>query len=331
MAATITAGTFTAAGKTYEPILRVLIFQNATLNDKLVTFADDIKASTEVTEVDASVTMQAYTSGAPSSAGGQTSTGTVISPVKVMYYNEFDPESLRFSRYGRDMTKGAWNLNLGEFETVVLDLYGGKVSQDAELKWYNNALSGTKTAVAAGANTAAEKAYVASLSSGLFDGLITRIIYNGGAVGGRINVVGTTISATNILTEYTKLYSAIPSVVLQNNDEDVRIYAPYSHIQFINNYNITPTNYTKPFFVPEKGKPGQGVRFQNLEVVFTQMPENCMLAALPSHLMWATDLASDIAMLKIDKINNNREDYFVKNIFTIFAHVMLQSTNVLYL
>jgi len=331
MAITLTAGAFTAAGKTYEPILTALLFENKTLNEELVTFADDVKASTEITEVDASVTMQAYTSGAPTTQGGQTSTSTVITPVKVMYYNEFDPETLRNSRYGRDMKKGAWNLNLGEFETVVLDLYNRKISADTELKYYNNALSATKTAVAAGANTAAEKAYVASLTAGLFDGLITRIIWNNNAVGGRINVVGTTISATNILTEYTKLYSAIPSVVLQNPAENVEIYAPYSHIQFINNYNITPTIYTKPFVVPQNGKPGEGVYFQGIKVNFTQMPENTMIAALPSHLMWATDLASDVAMMKIDFIANNRQDMFVKNIFTIFAHVMLQSTNVLYL
>lgn len=331
MAITLTAGTFTASGKTYEPILTELLFENKTLENDLVTFADDVKSTTEVTEVGATVTMQAYTSGAPSTAGGQTSTGTVITPVKVMYYNEFDPETLRFSRYGRDMKSGAWNLNLGEFETVVLDLYNRKISQDAESKWWNNALAATKVAVAAGANTAAEKAYVASITAGLFDGLIVRVIYNGGAVGGRINVVGTTISATNILTEYGKLYAAIPPVVLNNSEERVRIYAPYSHLQFINQYNVNPANYTKPFVVTDLGKPTQTVYFQGIEVVFVPMPENTMLAALPSHLLWATDLTSDIAMMKIDFIQANREDMFVKHIFTIFAHVMLQSTNVLYL
>lgn len=331
MAITLTAGTFTASGKTYEPILTELLFTNKTLANDLVTLADDIKSTTEITETSATVTMQTYISGAPSTAGGQTSVGTVITPVKVMYYNEFDPETLRFSRYGRDMKKGAWNLNLGEFETVVLDLYNRKISQDAEAKFWNNALAGTKTAVAAGANTAAEKAYVAGITAGLFDGLITRVIYNGGAVGGRINVVGTTISATNILTEYGKLYAAIPAVVLQNTEEKVRIYAPYSHLQFINQYNVNPANFTKPFVVTKLGEPGQTVFYQGIEVVFVPMAENQMLAALPSHLMWATDLASDISMMKIDFIANNRQDMFVKHIFTIFAHVMLQSTNVLYL
>ena len=40
---------------------------------------------------------------------------------------------------------------------------------------------------------------------------------------------------------------------------------------------------------------------------------------------------SDLNKLTIDKIANNREDFFYKAIFTQFAHVVRQAMNVLYL
>jgi hypothetical protein len=338
MAISLTAGTSTASGKQYEPIIEELLFENKTVGEELVAFADDVKSSTEITEVSTSVAMQAYTSGAPSSSGTLTSTGTVITPVKVMYYQEFDPNTLRPSRYGRDMKSGAWNTASSEFEKVVIGLYAREISYDAEYKWYNNALSATKTAVAAltpgagqGSVGAAEQTYVASLTAGQFDGLVTRIIYNGGALGTRIKVAGTTISASNIKDEYDKLYAAIPALVLNKRSEPCRIYAPYSHIQFINRFNNVATNYKDVFIVTDLGKSTQKVYFYGLEVVFVPLPENCMIAALPSHLLWATDLASDLNFMKIDYIASNRDDMFVKHVFTIFAHVMNQAYNVLYL
>jgi hypothetical protein len=282
--------------------------------------------------------MQAYSSGAPSSSGTLTSVGTVITPVKVMYYQEFDPNTLRPSRYGLSMKKGAWEMASSEFERVVLGLYSRKISYDAEAKWWSNALSATKTAVAAltpgagqGSVGAAEQTYVASLTAGQFDGIITRLIYNNAALGTRIKVAGTTISATNIKTEYYKVYAAIPAVVLNNKAEACRIYAPYSHIQFINQFNNVATNYKDVFIVTDLGKPTQKVYFYGLEVVFVPSPENCVVAAIPSHLLWATDLEADINKMEINKIANNREDMFVKHIFTIFAHCMNQAYNVLYL
>lgn len=342
MAITLTAASMKANGKTYEPILEELLFENKTIGQELVAFDDEVKAETEITEASTSVTMQAYTSGAPSSNGGFTSTGTAITPVKVMYYQEFDPNTLRPSRYGRDMKKGAWNTISGEFERVVIGLYARKISYDAESKWYNNILSATQTAIAAlspgTANNqvgAAEQAYAASLTAGQFDGLITRMIYNGGALGGRIKVAGSTINASNIKDEYELLYAAAPPVILDDANQDVlpRIYAPYSHRQFITAYNNNP-NAFKDAFIVEKGTDGKIAKhfsFNSVEIVFVPMPENCMILARPNHLLWATDLVSDISYMKIDMIANNRDDWFVKHVFTIFAHVMNQDKNVLYL
>jgi len=316
-------------GKAYEPLLEELLFANDTVEKNLVAFETDDKASTIFTENDNTATMQAYTSGAPSSSGTLLLTDTEVTPVKVMYYQEFDPNTLRSSRFKRDMKAGAWNVESSEFATKVLGAYGKAISEDVQSKFWSNATSATKTAVAAGANTTAEKAYVAGLTAGQFDGVVTRMIYNGGAVGGRINVVGTTISATNIAAQYALVYAAVPAKVL-NGAVKPFIYAPYSHKQFINIFNVTAT-YRDLFSVTGLGSATEKYFYNGIEIVFVPLPENCVIAARPDYIIWATDLLSDINQMKIDYIANNRQDMFVKNIMTIFAHVVNQAMNVLYL
>ena len=312
-------------GKAYEPVIEEILFANDTVEKNLVAFETDVKSDTIFTENDNTATMQAYTSGAPSSSGTLGLTDTLVSPVKVMYYQEFDPNTLRSSRFKRDMAAGAWNIESNEFASKVLGSYGKLISEDLQAKFWSNATSATKTAVAAGANTTAEKAYVAGLSAGQFDGVITRMIYNGGAVGGRVNVIGTTISSTNIATEYAKAYAAVPARVLFGAVKPF-IYAPFSHKQLINIFNINST-YRDLFSVQADGS----YFYNGVEIKFVPLAENVMIVARPDYIVWCTDLLSDINLLKIDKIALNREDMFVKNIMTIFAHVLNQSMNVLYL
>ena len=90
-------------GVAAEPIIEEILFQNNTIAKGLVTFEDDVKAETIFTEADATATMQAWISGAPSSSGSLNSWDTKVTPEKVMFYQEFDPNALRFSRYKRSM------------------------------------------------------------------------------------------------------------------------------------------------------------------------------------------------------------------------------------
>ena len=338
MAISITAGSTNLAGKVYEPILEELLFENKTVGKELVAFDDQVKSSTEITEISTTVAMQAYTSGAPSSSGTLTSTSVVITPVKVMFYQEFDPNTLRPSRYGRDMKAGAWNTASTEFEKIVLGSYAKKVSYTTEAKFWNNALAATQTAVAAltpgtgqGNVGAAEQAYVAAVTAGQFDGVVTRMIYNNAALGTRIKVAGTTLSNSNIKTEIAKVYNVIPSVVINDTNEPAKFFMPYSTKQFILEYNNTVTNYKDAFIVEGLGTANESFYYNGLKIEFVPLPENCIIAAKPSHILWATDLVSDLNYMQIDKIANNRDDMFVKHVFTIFAHVMNQSYNVLYL
>lgn len=337
----ITYNSVDIRGVAAEPIIEELLFENKTISEGLVTFETDVKAETIFTEASATATMQAYTSGIPSSSGSLNAFDSVVTPVKLQYYQEFDPNTLRFSRFKRDMAPGAWEIMSSEFERVVVGgVYAGKISADAENKFWNNALAATKTAVAAlTAGTgqtsvgAAEKTLVAATTAGLFDGVVTKMIYNSSnaagtaAVGGRVKVAGTTISATNIKEEYDKVYAAAPAVVLNGSTSPAYIYAPRSHKQLINIYNNNPANYKDAFSVSDD----KSVYFFNgVEIKFVPIPENVIILAKKEHIMWITDLASDINKVQIDKIALNREDMFIKTNFTTAAHVANQSFNVLY-
>tara|TARA_R110000868_G_scaffold199212_10_gene445839 strand:+ start:233 stop:1231 length:999 start_codon:yes stop_codon:yes gene_type:complete len=320
-------------GKAYEPILEELLFENKTVADNLVSFETDVKNETIITESSSIVALQAYSSGAPSSSGTFGFTDTAVTPTKVMFYQEFDPNTLRPSRFKRSMKPGAWEIMSTEFERTVMAAYAKEVSLDAESKWWTGVTSATKTAIAAlspgTANNqvgAAEQTWSAAQTATQFDGVVAKMIYNAGALGLRVKVAGTTISSTNVATEYAKVYAAIPAVVLAQTEKPF-LYAPYSHKQFINIYNVSAT-YRDLFAVDIKA---DKYFYNGIEIKFVPVPENCVIAALPSNLIWCTDLVADINKMEINKIANNREDMFVKHIFTIAAHVARQANNVLYL
>lgn len=328
-------------GKAAEPIIEELLFENKTLSEELVTFEDDVKAETIFTEYTADAVMQAYTCGLPVSAGSMDGFDVAVTPIKAQYYQEFCPDTLRFSRFKRDMKPGAWNIMSTEFERVVIGgVYAKNISSNVEDLFWNNATAATKAAVAAltpGALqtevSTEEQALVAGTADGLFDGIVTRMIYNASnatltpSVGGRVKVVGTTITASNIKDEYDKVYAAIPAVTLEGNTTAPFIYAPRSHKQMINIYNNNPANFKDAFSVSDDKT---RYFFNGVEIKFVPVPENTMIASKKEHLFWCTDLKSDINQMQIDKIANNREDMFIKNNMTITTHVGNQAFNVLY-
>lgn len=327
-------------GKAAEPIFEEIIFENDTLGKNLVTLETDVKAETIFTETTATATLQAYTSGVPTSAGDLTAWDKLVTPVKVQFYQEFDPNSLRFSRFKRDIKPGAWEILSNEFEQLVIGgLYAKKVSYALEYEFWNGVKSATKTAVAAltagTANTsvgAAEKTAVAALTASQIDGILVKMIYNSSnasgtaGVGGRIKVAGTTLTASNLKTELDKVYAAIPALTL-TNQEPPRIYCAKGVKQMMVQANNVTTDYTKPFDISPNA---DSFYFNGLEVVFVPIPANVIICAIPSHLVWCTDLVADVNRLEMNVIANNREDMFIKHNMTLEAHVANQAYNVLY-
>lgn len=322
-------------GEAVTPVFAEILSRNNTIARGIVNFQEDIKASTIITEEGFTVTMQAYSSGAPTASGSLALIDKEVTPTKVMFYDEFDPEGLRTSRFNQTMAAGAWNLESGEFMDLLMNTLAPKISKDAENKFWNGAKSATKTAVAAltpgtGQTSvgAAEQTYVAAAPTTLFDGVATFMIYNNAAVGGRVKVAGTTLSASNIKTEFDKIYVAIPATQL-NSDVQPIIYAPYSVKQFINTYNSNQTT-RDTFQVTGLGTASEQYIYNGLRIEFVPLADNVVICANPENIMWLTDLMSDLNELKIDRIANNREDMFYKAIMTEIAHVIRQSNNVLY-
>ena len=95
-------------GVAAEPILEELLFENQTIARELVTFETDVKAETIFTEASATATLQEFVCGVPTSAGELSAFDTIVTPKKGMFYQEFCPENLRFSRF-----KETWPQELG--------------------------------------------------------------------------------------------------------------------------------------------------------------------------------------------------------------------------
>lgn len=329
-------------GVAAEPIFEEIFFDNNTVAGNLVTFEEDIKAETIFTESTVVATLQAYTCDVPTPAGSQTLFDTVVTPVKFLFYDEFCPDVLRFSRFKRDMAAGAFNTMSSEYERLMMSSYSKSISTQIERLFWSNITSATKASIAAltaGTNqnevSTAEKALSAATPVGAanaaWDGIVQRMIYNSsnqaqtGAVGGRVKVAGTTITAANVKDEYAKLFAAIPSQLLMNNKVQVYIYAPYSHLQLITAYNNNVANF-KDAFVMLNGD----WTFNGIVIKFVPLPENVMIAAPKQHLVWNTDLLSDTNRVQLEKKEAASDMWFIKVVMTLTTHVANQKYNVLY-
>lgn len=316
-----------------QEVIAEILFRNHTVEKGLVAFETGIKSGRVITENINSVTMQAWTVNPTGSEDGDIGLeDTVVTPVKVEYIDKFTPDDLRSTRFNRDMKPGAINDISDEFNRLVLNGVAPLISLDAESKFWNGATAATKTAVAAltagTANTsvgAAEKTLVAAMPTALFDSLTTKMIYNKNAVGKRIKVAGTTLSSSNIATEIGKVYNAIPDAVLDGAEKPL-IYAPRSVKKMINNFNLAQT-YRDTFTVDLAN---DKYYYLDIEIVFVPLADNVIIAGVPMNFMWCTDLMDDYANVNIAPYPAPRKDYFYDVIFTIFAHVVNQKFNVLY-
>ena len=324
-------------GQIASPIIEEVLFENKTLAEGLVTFEEEVKNEVIFTEGSTTASMQAYTSGAPSTAGSLDLFDVAITPTKYLYYQTFDPNTLRPSRFKRDMKPGAWETLSNEFEQVVIGgMYSKKIAYDAEFQFWSGITSAQKTAIAAlTAGTlqteigADEKTVAAALTAGQFNGVVASMMYNSWnaagtpGVGKRIKVDGTVIDSSNIAAEYAKVYAKIPAQLLASGLTPY-IYAPKSHMQLINIYNTNAT-YRDLFSVQ-----GERYFYNGIEIKFVPLVENVIIAAAKEHLFWVTDLTSDVNKFEVNKVALNQDLLFVKHVGTIAAYVANQAFNVLY-
>jgi hypothetical protein len=325
-------------------IFREIFLLNNTLNQGLARIVDGVKGNQTLTDAVASVTLQAYKA-APvvgtDEASDLSFRDILLQPVQHMLFDSFNPATFRQTFFNRDAIPGAINSVGDEFLSEVIFLYGGKMSQAAEVSFWQGATSTTKTAIAAltagtGQNAvgAAEKTLVGNLPAGFFDGVVTKMIstYSNDANRRRYKVAGTTITTTNLLEEYGKLYAAIPlayngSALLQTgNVENQYIYAPHSHLALINQFNNDPTKYKDAFIKDADGD----FTFNGIKIKFVPLPANTMIFHRWNYLVWGTDIESDFTNLTIAPMNSYSAQHVIRADFSLESAIMQPGQAVLY-
>lgn len=320
-------------GTDFSEIFMETLYQNETVSENKVRLITDIKAATVITEMDVQVVTQAYTCNVPETAGTININDGLLTPCKAMTYQEWCPDDLRFSRFSTGMRSGAWETINEEWLRIVMETYGTRLSRIIEAEFWNGASTATAVAVAGltpgSLNTEVsteEQAYVAAAPNTLCDGVATYLIYNNGAVGKRIKVVGTTITASNIDSQYALVYAAIPSVLLKAaNVRETKIFAPESHLQLINIFNNAQL-YRDTFTTDGAG----GYYYLGVKIEFVPLAENVMIAGRYSNLIWGTDLTADYGMIEVNRVALNADKRFFKAVYTMGATAVNQAQMVLY-
>ena len=323
----------------YEELILEIYLKNQTIAKNLVRFFPDIKGSGRIRRISATVSDQAY-SNTPTASGSLDVEERLVIPVKREFYDTFDYETIRNSSFSEGMSAGAANIINNEFATAALGVAAGKASRFVEARFWNAATSATKTAVAAlTAGTAqnqvgsAEKTYVAAAPSYVVDGVLTKLIYNDAvtpgtfAVGQRIKVAGTTITAANIQTEMDKVYAELPDELAHDTEglAMLRFYVPMNFKKFINQNNSIVTNFKNAFVVTN------GEYFYNdVKIEFVPLPSNTMILGNGMDIVWTTDLLSDVNAINVDKLPAPAKNFYYEIIFTIESWVFAMNQKVVY-
>lgn len=329
----------TIYGPNLVPVLREIFFENKTISSGWVTFNDNMKAGTIITNVSVSVTAQAYTGAALSNSGSISVTDRTVTLTKLEYKQTFLDETIRTSRFNQTMKKGAWEIESNEFNSKVLGLYAPKVSADAETLFWGGVTSTTKTAVAAllagagqGSITAAAQTEFATLTAGLVDGIFSKAFYDNGAIGGYLKVTGTTVTASNIAAEVAKIFAKIPAKCMQDSSDPVMIYCPRAWKQLVYNANNAVGAAQQINFEIQGSDFGTSRVFYNgIEMVFVRVPSDLWAYANNvSRVMWNTDSTDDVSKVEIGKVANDGDTRFLRAIYTIHTHIADAANGVLY-
>ena len=134
-------------------------------------------------------------------------------------------------------------------------------------------------------------------SYGLFDGLVKKIAADGSTNG----VVGTSITAANVIDELGKVVDAIPSAIY--GKEDLFIYVPQNvaraYVRALGGFQAT----IGAAGLDNKGTTwynGGGLSFDGVNIfVANGLPSNQIVAAEKSNLFFGTGLLSDANQVKV--------------------------------
>lgn len=308
-------------GSFYEEIFNEILYMNRTIESGLVRLIDNVNTEMVITESNVTRSTQAYvpTPSGSDAAGSLAFADKILKPFQFMIYDRFTPNTVIYSRLGKPNSGSTTFPKVtDEYQRAILARYGAAEAQLMESRFWNAATSATKTAVAAltpgtaqDAVGAAEQTYVAAAPTDLINGILTKLILTYSVTKRRIKVAGTTITASNIATEYAKVYAAIlPQLLQPNNPNPVIMFVPHNHLQLINTYNISATY--RDLFQVNGGK----YFYSGIPIEFVPLPNNAIICGIANDIIWGCDVTTADAMVKIDYLANDSEDMFIKAPYT---------------
>jgi hypothetical protein len=128
--------------------------------------------------------------------------------------------------------------------------------------------------------------------AGSFEGLQAKLLANGAVV----DVVGTTLSAANILAELAKVYDAIPDEVYVA--EDVKIIIPISAAKFYQ--QALAAVGSDAGYLAQSTVGAKPLNYQGIDLVVANgLGANKMIAARTSDLHFGTNVLTDLAELRV--------------------------------
>jgi len=341
MALTFT-GTKTAQSE-YPEIIQEIYADSPTFRGETIEIVEGHKSGMDIYESSASVTFSAANYGSVTT--DNVDLKTQKSTVNLKTFNVegiIDESSLLNTRFEKSMKAGAYEVVSDEFDKRVLIQVQPATSAKLEANVWNGATAATKTAIAAltpgagqGSITAAAQTKVAAMPTTLFDSIPATMLYNdsqskatpGAGLGDYIKVTGTTITTSNIVAEYVKIYNAIPNEILVMMGDDAPvIFAPKAHYKLIKSVNRVQGAALQENFV---GNSFNDMYFNDVKIIFVDLVD-FVIAAQKYNLKLVMDLLSDSSQLIIEKEANASTRRILKIINTMNTWVVKQKWNVLY-
>ncbi len=320
----------------YTDIIQEVYSDSPTFRGETIEIVEGHKSGTDIYESSAEVTFT------DANYGQVTADNVALkaqkSTVNLKTFNVegiIDESSLLGTRFQKSMKSGAYEVVSDEFDQKVLIQVQPATSAKLESWVWNGATVATKAAIAAltsgagqGSITAAAQTKVAAMPTTLFDSIPATMLYNdsnskttaGAGLGDYIKVTGTSITTSNIVAEYVKIFNAIPNeiIVLTGDDAPV-IFAPKSHYKLIKAVNRVQGAALQENFV---GNSFNDMSFNDVKIVFVDLVD-FVICAQKYNLKLVMDLMSDSSQLIIEKEANASTRRILKIINTMTTWVAL--------
>jgi len=327
----------------YTDIIQEVYSDSPTFRGETIEIVEGHKSGMDIYESSAEVTFS------NANYGQVTSDNVALkaqkSTVNLKTFNVegiIDESSLLGTRFQKSMKAGAYEVVSDEFDQKVLIQVQPATSAKLESWVWNGATTATKAAIAAltpgagqGSITAAAQTKVAAMPTTLFDSIPATMLYNdsnskavpGAGLGDYIKVTGTTITTSNIVAEYVKIFNAIPNdVLVMTGDDAPVIFAPKAHYKLIKAVNRVQGAALQENFV---GSSFNDMSFNDVKIVFVDLVD-FVICAQKYNLKLVMDLMSDSSQLIIEKEANASTRRILKIINTMTTWVVKQKWNVLY-